>query len=118
MRQKNAVRLTRSVACSSFYTGITTLTLSMRLTLSQGSASVIQPLRPLAISRFSRHRDPTQTSKLFCEGQEAAVKYGSRAAVLRRNEGTRFSYRSDDEVGGCQARSARSERSERSNQTR
>jgi len=46
------------------------------------------------------------------------VKYGSRVAVLRRNEGTRFSSRSDDEVGGCQARSARSERSERSNQTR
>jgi hypothetical protein len=49
------------------YTGITTLTLSMRLTLSQGSASSFSPLRPLAISGFSLHRDPTQTNKLFCE---------------------------------------------------
>jgi hypothetical protein len=40
---------------------------------------------------------------------------GSRAAVLRRREGTRFSSPSDDEVGGYTARSARSERSERSN---
>jgi len=45
------------------------------------------------------------------------VKFGSRAVVLRRSEGTRFSSRSDDEVGGYEARSARSERSERSNQT-
>jgi hypothetical protein len=45
-----------------------------------------------------------------------AIKHGSCAAVLRRSEGTRFSSLSDDEVGGCQARSARSERSERSNQ--
>jgi hypothetical protein len=37
-------------------------------------------------------------------------RYGSRAAVVRRREGTRFSSRSDDEVGGHQARSARSER--------
>jgi len=36
--------------------------------------------------------------------------------VLRRSEGTRFSSRSDDEVGGTKARSGRSERSERSNQ--
>ena len=43
---------------------------------------------------------------------------GSRAAVLRRKEGKRFSSPSDDEVGGCQARSARSEQSERSNQIR
>jgi hypothetical protein len=35
---------------------------------------------------------------------------GSRAAVLRRNEPTRFSSASDDEVGGYKARSARSER--------
>ena len=41
---------------------------------------------------------------------------GSRAAVLRRKEGTRFSSGSDDEVGGYAARSARSEQSERSNQ--
>jgi hypothetical protein len=34
---------------------------------------------------------------------------GSRAAVLRRSEGTRFSSPSDDEVGGDKARSARSE---------
>jgi hypothetical protein len=34
---------------------------------------------------------------------------GSRAAVLRRSEGTRFSSPSDDEVGGYKARSARSE---------
>jgi hypothetical protein len=40
---------------------------------------------------------------------------GSRAAVLRRREGTRFSSPSDDEVGGCTARSARSQQSERSN---
>jgi hypothetical protein len=31
---------------------------------------------------------------------------GSRAAVLRRSEGTRFSSANDDEVGGLQARSA------------
>jgi hypothetical protein len=43
------------------------------------------------------------------------VKFGSRAVVLRRSEGTRFSSRSDDEVGGYKARSARSERTERSN---
>jgi hypothetical protein len=42
---------------------------------------------------------------------------GSRAAVLRRREGTCFSSSSDDEVGGCQARSAWSERSERNKQT-
>jgi hypothetical protein len=42
---------------------------------------------------------------------------GSRGAVLRRREGTRFSFPSDDEVGGHKARSARSEHSERSNQT-
>jgi apolipoprotein N-acyltransferase len=42
---------------------------------------------------------------------------GSRGAVLRRREGTRFSSPSDDEVGGHKARSARSEHSERSNQT-
>jgi hypothetical protein len=42
---------------------------------------------------------------------------GSRAAVLRRREPTRFPSASDDEVGGNQARSARSEPSERSNQT-
>jgi hypothetical protein len=38
--------------------------------------------------------------------------------VLRRREGTRFSSPSDDEVGGCHARSARSEPVERSNETR
>jgi hypothetical protein len=47
----------------------------------------------------------------------SAAVSGSRAAVLRRSEGTCFSSPSDDEVGGCQARSARSEHSERSNQT-
>jgi apolipoprotein N-acyltransferase len=46
-----------------------------------------------------------------------AMKLGSRAAVLRRREGARFSSPSEDEVGGYKARSARSERSERSNQT-
>jgi apolipoprotein N-acyltransferase len=46
-----------------------------------------------------------------------AIKLGSRAAVLRGSDGTRFSSRSDDEVGGSKAGSARSERSERSNQT-
>ncbi len=40
----------------------------------------------------------------------SAAVYGSRAAVLRRNEGTRFSSPSDDEEGGWLARSARSER--------
>jgi hypothetical protein len=39
-----------------------------------------------------------------------APNTGSRAAVLRRSEGTRVSSRSDDEVGGYEARSARSER--------
>ena len=42
---------------------------------------------------------------------------GSRAAVLRRNEGTRFSSPSDDEVGGYPARSARSERCERASES-
>jgi hypothetical protein len=37
---------------------------------------------------------------------------------LRRSEQTRLSSASDDEVGGCKARSAQSERSERSNQGR
>jgi hypothetical protein len=45
------------------------------------------------------------------------MKHGSRAAVLRRREGTRFSSPSDDEVGGCHARSARSELVERSKET-
>ena len=36
--------------------------------------------------------------------------------MLRRSEGTRFSSRSDDEVGGWHARSARSELGERRNQ--
>jgi predicted amidohydrolase len=39
---------------------------------------------------------------------------GSRAAVLRRSEGTRSSFPSDDEVGGLQS-AIRSERSEQSN---
>jgi 2-C-methyl-D-erythritol 4-phosphate cytidylyltransferase len=38
-----------------------------------------------------------------------AIKSGSRAAVLRRSEGTRSSSPSDDKVGGYKARSARSE---------
>ena len=38
---------------------------------------------------------------------------GSRAAVLRMDE-TRFSSPSEEEVGGCTARSPRSEQSERS----
>jgi hypothetical protein len=37
-----------------------------------------------------------------------------RAAVLRRSEGTRLSYPSEDEVGGFQS-AIRSERSEQSN---
>jgi hypothetical protein len=37
---------------------------------------------------------------------------GSRAAVLRRSEGTRFSSASDDEVGGMQS-AIRSEHSNR-----
>lgn len=40
----------------------------------------------------------------------SAAVSGSRVAVLRRNEGTRFPFPSDDEVGGYPARSARSER--------
>jgi hypothetical protein len=44
-----------------------------------------------------------------------AIKHGSRAVVLRTREGTRFSFPSDDEVGGYTARSAPSELSERSN---
>jgi hypothetical protein len=50
-------------------------------------------------------------------GVSGAMEHGSRAAVLRRREGTCFSSPSDDEVGGYRARSARRERSERSNQT-
>jgi hypothetical protein len=38
--------------------------------------------------------------------------------VLRRREGTCFSSPSDDEVGGCQARSGWSELGERNNQAR
>jgi hypothetical protein len=43
-----------------------------------------------------------------------ADKPGSRAAVLRRSEGARFSSPSDDEVGGLQS-AIRRERSEQSN---
>jgi hypothetical protein len=42
---------------------------------------------------------------------------GSRAAVLRRSEPTRFSSASDDEVGGFRG-AIRSERSEQSNTAR
>jgi hypothetical protein len=47
-----------------------------------------------------------------------AIKFGSRAAAVRRREGTCFSSPSDDERGGYKARSAWSEPSERSNQIR
>ena len=41
------------------------------------------------------------------------LQTGSRAAVLRRREGTRFSSPSDDEVGGFRARSGASGASNR-----
>jgi hypothetical protein len=43
------------------------------------------------------------------------LQLGSRAAVLRRSEPTRFSSANDDEVGGYPARSARRELGERRN---
>ena len=50
-------------------------------------------------------------SRRHSERQRAEQSnFGSRAAVLRTREGTRFSSPSEDEVGGCQARSARNER--------
>src|SRR5918995_3744009 len=48
---------------------------------------------------------------------ERAFNRGSRAAVLRRSEGTCFSSPSDDEVGGLLS-AIRSERSEQSNSVR
>ena len=47
-------------------------------------------------------------------GLAGARACGSRGAVLRRNEQTRFSSESDDEVGGSKKRDPR-ERSEQSN---
>jgi hypothetical protein len=41
-------------------------------------------------------------------GWQKVATLGSRAAVLRRNEPTRFSSASDDKVGGLPARSAAS----------
>src|SRR5688500_405653 len=46
-------------------------------------------------------------SAIRSEGSEP-LNPGSRAAVLRRREGTRLSSPTDDEVGGSQARSAAS----------
>ena len=46
-----------------------------------------------------------------------AIKIGSRAAVLRTRSRHASSSASEDEVGGCQARSALSELGERSNLT-
>jgi hypothetical protein len=62
----------------------------------------------------SARSEPSDTAS----AASGAIKHGSRAAVLRRSEATRFSSTSDDKVGGFPARSARSERSEWSNQTR
>jgi predicted amidohydrolase len=65
---------------------------------------------------LTRARALDSTSYVVAAGQAdpAAAGPGSRPAVLRRNEGTRFSFPSDDEVGGLQG-AIRSERSEQSN---
>ena len=65
---------------------------------------------------LTRARALDSTSYLIAAGQAdpAAAGPGSPAAVLRRNEGTRFSSPSDDEVGGPRS-AIRSERSEQSN---
>jgi len=70
-------------------------------------------LESTACSQLEARRRKSQSWRAV-----SAVRPGSRAAVLRRNEGTRLSSPSDDEVGGDKARSAWSERSERSNRTR
>jgi len=58
--------------------------------------------------------DPDSTLNLYRQALALRSQHfagnGSRAAVLRRSEGTRFLSPSDDEVGGNPARSARSER--------
>jgi hypothetical protein len=65
---------------------------------------------PFGASWVFMSSSSTLVSVLNCSLRSQRSRYGSRAAVLRRNEGTRFSSRSDDEVGGYLARSARSER--------
>jgi hypothetical protein len=75
----------------------------------------------MAEQRFSVPPDPTKTVATQRASQRAeraieqstiraerseAIEHGSRAAVLRRNEQTRFSSASDDEVAGSRARSA------------
>jgi predicted amidohydrolase len=65
---------------------------------------------------LTRARALDSTSYVVAAGQAdpASAGPGSRAAVLRRSEGTRFSSPSDDEEGGLQS-AIRSERSEQSN---
>jgi deaminated glutathione amidase len=62
----------------------------------------------------ARALDCTSYIVAAAQADPAAAGSGSRAAVLRRSEGTRFSFPSDDEVGGLQS-AIRSERSEQSN---
>ena len=65
---------------------------------------------------LTRARALDSTSYVIAAGQAdpAAAGLGSRAAALRRNEGTRFSSPSDDDVGGLES-AIRSEGSEQSN---
>jgi len=60
----------------------------------------------------------TRTATVTSDTLDTDRAHGSRAAVLRRSEATRFSSPSDDEVGGYKARSAPSELGERGNQIR
>jgi hypothetical protein len=62
--------------------------------------------------RRRRRRIPSamreQLNKYSCEEIARRILRGSRSAVLRRCEPTRFSSANDDEVGGSPARSAAS----------
>jgi deaminated glutathione amidase len=62
----------------------------------------------------ARALDCTSYVVAAAQADPAAAGPGSRAAVVRRSEGTRSSFPSDDEVGGLQS-AIRSERSEQSN---
>jgi predicted amidohydrolase len=62
----------------------------------------------------ARALDSTSYVVAAAQADPAAAGPGSRAAELRRSEGTRSSFPSDDEVGGLQS-AIRSERSEQSN---
>ena len=62
-------------------------------------------------SRRHQERDPGGAS-----AASGAIRHGSRGAVLRRSEGTRFSSRSDDKVGGTKS-AIRAERVQRAEQS-